>query len=343
MPRYSPTGIARPVPFFRAKQRLCALATSAALLVFLALPARSDTASVVNDLALPGYAAFARATKALAAVESCDLAALRPAFHAAYDAWLAVAHLTLGPAETDGRALAILFWPDPKGLGRKAQEALLLADPTTLTPEVMAQQSVAARGLAGLERLLYPAQGLPTDPCPLILATADDLARMGDALAIDWGPYADLLLTAGQPGNPHFLTENEATQALFTQLVTGLDLIADRRLGRPLGSFDQPRPDLAEARASGRPLRNVALSLTALRDLAGALSPDSQRTLDALDHALTLARALEDPLFDDLADPQGRLRVEILQQAVRSARDAALAEIGPALGVSLGFNAADGD
>jgi hypothetical protein len=314
-----------------------------ATVVSLALPAAADTAAVVKDHARPAYAAFAAAAADLAALDSCAPDRLTPAFHAAYDAWLSVAHLTFGPAETEGRALAILFWPDPKGLGWKAQEPLLTGDPAALTPEVLAQHSVAARGFAGLERLIFPGQALPADPCPLILATADDLARMADGLARDWGPFGDLMLTAGQPGNPRFLTPDEATQALFTQLVTGLDQIADRRIGRPLGTFDTPRPDLAEARASARSLRNIRLSLAALRDLARHLAPDSARTLAALDRAIGQASALDDPTLAGIADPQGWLKLQILQQSVRAARDTAITEIGPALGVTVGFNSADGD
>lgn len=318
-------------------------AVIAALLLAAAAPASADTAQAVQDRIRPAHAAFAQAAGTLAALDSCDPETLKPAFHAAYDAWMAVAHLHLGPAEEDGLALAILFWPDPKGLGWKAQRALLTGDPAALAPAVFADQSVAARGLSGLERLLYPAEALPADPCPLIQATADDLARMADSIASGWGPFGDLLMTAGQPENPRFLTADEATQALFTQLATGLEFIADRRLGRPLGTFDKPRPDLAEARASARSLRNVSLSLQALRDLALALNPDSPQTAAAFDRALQLADDLNDPAFAGVADPQGRLKVEILQQAVRATRDAAIAEIGPALGVSLGFNSQDGD
>jgi hypothetical protein len=309
----------------------------------LATPAIADTAQVVETHIRPGHAAFLEQTQALAAIETCETEPLRQAFHAAYDAWMGVAHLHLGPAEEDGRALAILFWPDPKGLGWKAQVPLLAGDPAHLTPALLAEQSVAARGLAGLERLLYPAEALPSDPCPLVQATADDLARLAGELDRGWGPYGALLLTAGQPGNTRFLTAAEATQALFTQLATGLDFIADRRIGRPLGSFDRPRPDLAEAQASGRPLRNIVLSLQALRDLALRLNPDSPQTLAALDRAIALALALDDPGLEGITDPQAWLKLEILQQAVRGARAAAVAEIGPALGVSVGFNAADGD
>lgn len=327
----------------RARSRMRRGINVALSALILSTPAVADTTRVVADHIRPGFAAFAEAATALAGVESCDPEALRPAFHSAYDRWLAVAHLHLGPAEEEGRSLAILFWPDPKGLGAKAQRALLGQDPATLTPEAMAQQSVAARGLSGLERLLYPAEAFSTDTCPLIQATAADLARIATELVADWGPYGDLLLMAGNPGNPRYLTEAEATQALFTQLATGLEFIADRRIGRPLGSFDKPRPDLAEARASARSLANITLSLQALRDLALTLDPDSPRTDAAFAHALQLSVAMDDPNLDGINDPQGWLKLEILQQAVRATRDAALAEIGPALGVTLGFNSQDGD
>lgn len=313
------------------------------LLLLLATSATADTATVVNGHARPGYAAFDDAASRLADVESCDPERLRPAFQAAYDAWMGVEHLHLGPSEEEGRSLAVLFWPDPKGTGAKAQAALLKADPATLTIDGMAQQSVAARGLSGLERLLYPEKALPADPCPLIQITIDDLARQAEIMAAAWTSYGEILLSAGQTGNDRFLKPEEATQALFTQLATGLEFVADRRIGRPLGSFDKPRPDLAEGHASGRALANITLSLQALRDLAASLSPDSPKTLAAFDHAIDLAGALNDPNLDGITDPQGWLKLEILQQAVRSTRDTAIAEIGPALGVELSFNSQDGD
>lgn len=313
------------------------------LALALATPAGADTAAVVTDHARPGYAAFDDAVARLADVESCDPEALRPAFQTAYDAWMAVEHLHLGPAEEGGRALSILFWPDPKGLGAKAQTALLTGDPQALTIESMAEQSVAARGLAGLERLLYPAKPLAADPCPLIQITIDDLARQAAVLSAEWGPFGDQLLSAGQAGNDRFLKPEEATQALFTQLATGLEFVADRRIGRPLATFDKPRPDLAEGQASGRALANITLSLKALRGLATALSPESGKTLAAFDHAITLSETLDDPLLDHITDPQAWLKLEILQQAVRTTRDTAIAELGPALGVELGFNSQDGD
>jgi len=113
-----------------------------------AAPAFADFPEAVRDHILPGYAGFAAATAALDAEAQADCSpqGLRPAFQGAWDAWMAVAHLRLGPVEDHGRVLAIAFWPDPKGLGTKAQMALLTGDPAALTPEHFPEQSVAARG-----------------------------------------------------------------------------------------------------------------------------------------------------------------------------------------------------
>lgn len=308
-----------------------------------AMSATADVASVIDTQIRPAYGDFAAATQRLAAMDTCKVEDLRPAYHDAFDAWMRVAHLHLGPGEDEGRALAIAFWPDPKALGAKAQRALLLGDAALLEPARFAEQSVAARGLMGLERLLYPTEPPPADPCPLITVTADDLARMAAEIDAGWVNFATVLATAGQTGNAHYLTASEATQEMFTQLAPGLEHLADERLGRPLGTFDKPYPLRAEARLSGRSLRNVHLSLAALRDLAIALDAGILRTRAALAWAEALAAALNDPVFQGVADPQGRLRVEILQQAVWAVRDAAIAELAPALGVGLGFNSQESD
>ena len=139
-----------------------------------------------------------------------------------------------------------------------------------------------------------------------------------------------------------FLSEAEACAALFTALATGLEFTADGRLGRPLGTFDRPRPNRAEARRSGRSARTALLSLRALRDLAATLA-EAPRTLEALDCAAASAEALDDPTLAGVAEPSGRFAVEALQTEVAQARRAAAEEIGAALGVASGFNALDGD
>lgn len=326
----------------------------AALVISLAtMPqAKADVRSAVEEVVLPSYQKFAKSAEKLAdkSQPTCDIQALRPDYQTAYDDWLAIGFLHIGPSEEAGRSLAIHFWPDPKGLGAKAQRALLLGDAAILSAESFAKQSVAARGLPALERLLYPEAGTldadGNDPCPLLRATTRDMARLANEIATAWEGdqgFAALLLSAGMEGNSRYLTEREARQALFTQLMSGLEFTADQRLGRPLGTFDRPRPERAEAKASQRSQRNVAVSLRALRAYADALEPEAKQTLAAFDRAISLAEALDDPIFGGVSEPEKRLKIEILQQSVKAVQAVALSEMAAKLQVDLGFNSQDGD
>jgi uncharacterized protein len=319
-----------------------------ALILCLATPAFADVPKAVESVILPGYANFTKATAALAAMTdaNCDAASLRPAWNAAFDAWLGVSFITIGPAETNGRSLAIAFWPDPKGTGARQQAAMIAAkDPAALDAASFAEVSVAARGLFGMERLLYPETPLTGDyPCTLIRATAADLAHMARAIEGDWqSDFATAVLTAGATSNTQYLSETEAKQALFTQLITGLEFVKGTRIGRPLGTFDKPTPDRAEAHLSARPQRNIVLSLMALRAYSAALAPDASQTLAAFDRAIATAQALPDPTLADITDPQAWLKLQILQQQVQAVDELAVTEVGKALNVGVGFNAADGD
>lgn len=320
-----------------------------AVFVVFATPLRADVAAAIDGHILPGYAAFedATATLAGAAAADCSAAGLLSDYNLAFDAWLAVSHLRLGPAEKDGRSLAIVFWPDPKSLGTKAQLAMIRdMDPAVENAATFAEVSVAARGLLALERLIYATEPLGDADyvCALIRATTADLASNATAISTEWrSDFAATLLAAGSAGNTRFLTEIEARQALYTALVTGFEFTSDQRVGRPLGTFDKPRPERAEARVSARSLRNVTLSLTALQQFAKSLASDTPATDTAFARAFAVAAKIQDPTFADTGMPQGWLRAEILQQAIRAARDAAISEIGPALDVGIGFNAADGD
>lgn len=328
------------------------LAPIFAVALFATTPAMADVDQAIDAHILPGYTAFAASTDALtsAAQADCTAAPLRPAYQAAYDAWMGVSHLRLGPVEKDGRILAIAFWPDPRGMTDKALKGLIAdEDPVVKSPEAFANVSVAARGLFALERLLYDdalsgyAQGSYT--CDLVTAISVDLDGMADDILAEWQDgFAETLRTGGAPDNATYLSDREALQALFTVLMTGLEFNSDQRLGRPMGTFDRPRPTRAEAWRSGRSMSNVVLSLKALRALAGDLSvSEPEETLGEFESALSAAQGLDDPIFAGVATPPGRLKVEVLQQAINGIREAAAAEIGPQLGVSAGFNAADGD
>ncbi|MFV0409582.1 MAG: imelysin family protein [Paracoccus sp. (in: a-proteobacteria)] len=318
------------------------------LAVMAAVPVHADVAELSADVVTPAYARFAEAAAKLdqAAQADCSASALREPYQEAWDAWAAIDFLHLGPVEDQGRSLAIAFWPDKKSSGLRTQQGLIDADsPVIGDPEAFASISVAARGLSGLERLIYAGalKGDEAALCRLRQATAADLARMAAEIRDEWPGYATLLLTAGQAGNTAYLTEDEARQAAYTQLVAGLEYLADTRLGRPLGAPERPRPERAESLAAKRGARNVALSLRGMRDYALALYPDAPATASAFERAIAMAENLEDPALAGAADPRGRARIVALQYAVRDAKYAVETEIGEALGLDVGFNSQDGD
>lgn len=311
--------------------------------------------AVIDLHILPGFERLADATGALAGVAEADCSpesnALRDAFNLSFDAWMGVSHLRFGPTEADNRAFALAFWPDTKGFTPRTLADLIEADdPAVYTPEEFAHVSIAGRGFYALEFMLYDeaiAQvGTADRRCALIRAIAVDIDATAEAILADWrGGYADLMRNPGE-ASPYRSGE-EAVQEVFKALTAGLEFTADTRLGRPMGSFDKPRPTRAEAWRSGRSLRNLRLSLEALQDLADLLSQDHPEieaaVADSFGHALALTEALDDLAFAGVADPQGRFRLEILQQAIGQIRQVAATRLGPTLGVSAGFNALDGD
>jgi hypothetical protein len=319
-------------------------------LTIAAGPAAADLAATVDRHILPGYAAFADTTARLrdAAAESCAPQTLKSDWNAAFDAWMGVSHLRFGPVEEQGRSVIIAFWPDERGMTPKGLSGLIAdADPIIGTPGGIKDVSVAARGLYALEFLLYDAQFDATDTytCTLIRAVSADLADIAGDVSNAWQTgYGATLRSAGAPDNTTFLTQNEGVQVLYTNLVAGLEFTANERLGRPLGTFDRPRPNRAETRRSERSLRNVALSVAALQELTDTLVDEPIPETDAaFERAAQSAAELNDPTFAGVSDPGDRLKVEILQQTVKAAEVAVLSEVGPALGVSQGFNAGDGD
>lgn len=326
------------------------LVTCLLLALASAAPALADVKEALESHLLPGYHDFVVATEALeqTARSTCLPADVTPAFHEAFDAWMWVADIRLGPSETG--ALPIMFWPDTRGFTRRSLARLIAdEDPIGLDAQDYAHVSIAARGLMALERLLFDpefatyADGSYT--CQLVGTIAADLATQARDLSAAWeGGFAPVLLSAGAEGNTTFLGDEEVARALLTQMLSGLEFTTDRRLGRPMGTFERQRPTRAEAWRSGRSLRNTLASVNAAHVLARTFADwDLPRTDAALEAVHYAAQAITDPSFQNVTNAQERFHLEALQQAIQHMHDAIDAEIGEQLGIAAGFNAQDGD
>ncbi len=306
--------------------------------------------TTVDTHVLPGYETLAAQTAELSlaaatdcSVESPDLVA---AYHDAFDAWIAVSHLRFGPSERNDRAFALAFWPDPRSATPKGLAALIAdQDTVAANPDEFATVSVALRGFYALEQLLFDSQLTEAGPqeyiCQLVRAIANDIAQNASEILLDWKTeYGNLM---ANPGNATYRTPDEALQQFFTALSTGLEFTAETRLGRPLGTFDRPRPNRAEARRSGRSLRNVIGSLTATKQLAEQLSMNDPKVEEAFNAAIQRATELDDPILAGVASPQERFRIEVLKQDIDNIRRILAEQVGPSLGIAAGFNSLDGD
>ncbi|WP_425037474.1 imelysin family protein [Primorskyibacter sp. S187A] len=331
---------------------ILAAALTCAPVVVAAAPSITE---IIDGHILPRFEALAVTSKALsdAAMQTCDPTSdsLRIAYGAAFDAWISASHLRFGPTEVDDRAFALAFWPDSRGATPRALAALIAAeDPIGHDPAAYADVSIAARGFYAMEFLLYDddlmQMGTAAYRCTLVQTMAADIAATSRAIHEDWqSNHAQVLLLPGP--NATYRSEDEVLQEFLRALSMGLQFTHDSRLGRPLGTYDRPRPTRAEARRSQRSASHVALSLSSLRDLAASLAVSDTALSDALDRqfatALNRLAALEDPTFAGVADPQARLKIEVIQQSIGAIRTIVQTELGPKLGVAAGFNALDGD
>ncbi len=322
--------------------------------------ALADTASdmiegIVGIHIVPRFETLAERSKHLSDVAAAECSAtsevLRAAYGEAFDAWVSASHLRFGPTEADDRAFALAFWPDSRGATPRALKTLLSdQDPIATSVQGYAHVSVAARGFYALEFLLYDdtlmSAGADGYHCQLVQTISADIAATTSQILEEWqSGYADKMLNPTPVGR--YRSDEEVLQEMFKALSTGLEFTADTRLGRPLGTFDRPRPTRAEAWRSGRSAEHVMLSLASLQDLADRLSGDntalSAKLDTSFDRAMSRLSDLDDPIFAGVAAPQSRIRVEVIQQAVDLIRRVVREELGPTLGVAAGFNSLDGD
>lgn len=310
---------------------------------------------VVDSHILPRFQSLAVRSAALAtaAQNECSPTSLplREAYTSSFDAWVSASHLRFGPTEVDDRAFALAFWPDSRGVTPKSLGALITSnDPVATSTEAYGDVSIAARGFYALEFLLFD-KGLTElgdvdYRCTLIQTLTADIASTSAAILTDWQDnYIQKLLQPAPEGK--YRSDDEVLQELFKALTAGLQFTSETRLGRPLGTFDRPRPKRAEAWRSMRSSRHVSLSIEALGDLAGKLAQSDpalvQRIKSSNEKTQGLLEKLGDPTFASVAQPQTHLKIEVIQQSIDATRAIISADLGPTLGVAAGFNSLDGD
>jgi len=344
--------------------------------------ARASLTQVIR----PGYSALAQGTGALkdkveALCKEPSAAALdgaKSAFAASVDAWSKVEIFRFGPVTQDRNYERLFFWPDPKGLGlRQMQEALAKRDDGVTEPDELAGKSVALQGLPALEYLLYgdgseslskssvvadgqqPLPGVDTDGafrCSFTLSVATNVNRIAESIVEGWreGSAFEKSFLGPAPADPRYHAPKEVTLDLFKSFTTGIELVRDQKLGKPLGAApDQAKPKLAAFWRSGLTFKNAAGNLEGVRTLfaqggfaqvVAKESPGVENSiLFDLGHAIEVLNGIDQPIAEIAEDEGSRAKTEALRVALKSAAQTAGDMISQGAGLAFGFNAMDGD
>lgn len=319
-------------------------------------------AKAIETVLLPRYRTFADKTAAQTEAwkRACadgdpapDLETLRDAYQQAADGWAAVEFVTTGPIATGLRPDRVFFGPDRRNYVAKALAELAgKARDGEVSPETVRGASVAGQGFPALERVLWePADLDGTARCRVGSAIAANLSGIAADVLAEWtaanGPLARLKRGEGDPVS--FADPAQAAARLMTDLAGGVQRINDLKLLPVLGSGpDAARPKAAEGWRSGRSARAICVTVASLAELAKVFAeaaPADVAKTDAKDFAAAQSAVakLPDDIGAAAADPARRKTIDAAVAALKLAQRDVAQNLGPALGVPLGFNALDGD
>lgn len=270
----------------------------------------------------------------------------------AYRAWQAVRFVDFGPIELESRAWQLQFWPDDKNLVG-TRMAARLREEAAPTAQKIAQAGVAEKGFPALEYLFYDdamSNAALDQPvaCGLAEAVSAHIQKLSTQLATDWQDFG-----------PHYLATDSDSEATVHGAMQLLDIMEDKRLGKPLGMMGSPANAYrAEAWRSDASVALLEASLAGLKDgflpglrayAAAQGAPDANHTdlLEAfdtqLDHTLAQAGALEDGIASGLENANSQQALGSLYLNVAQLRELLNRQIAAELGIVRGFNSSDGD
>jgi uncharacterized protein len=326
-----------------------------------ATPATQAAVAVTDTFVLPRYHALTQAALAHERVwvlfcfgrMSPRSETLIATYHTLADRWAEIEFVKTGPMSLFFRAERFNYWPDPRNATERNLEALLASnDPKALEPATLASNSIPAQGISALERLLFdPAFAQHEKRCKVAVAIARNLAAIGSAVTAEWAGASGVRfsIAANRDWKGVFANGDEAARLLMTDLVGGFTAMNDRKLLAVMGvAAASAKPRLAEAWRSKRSARNLALNIASLRAMATAFAANIPAPARAkLERSLAAAEVAVKALPADIgaaaADVEGRRKLETARAAIKAAQADVATVLAPALGITLGFNALDGD
>lgn len=347
-----------------------------------AAPADFDHAKLARtartEFIIPGYERLAASLDQLdkAVTGLCRspgapaLATARDAFRDVIANWGYIEVIKFGPVASKNRLERIFYWPDRKSIGRRqVARVLRKKDVSALDQQKLAQKSVAVQGLTALELVLHGsgADRLAGDEkqsfrCRYGATVVANLRSMTSHILNGWrgtGGFAKTWLQPG-PDNPAYFTPKETTLELVKVVDHELENIRDRRIAPVLGfGANRKRKSRPVLWRSGLSMVLIDANIRGIRGLFvdGGLSDayiaskpyDGERAEDAMNNItneLTFLLRMSGKLVGDgqlFSDPKQTQRLVPIGYPLRSIRANAVGLLKSAAGLSIGFNASDGD
>jgi len=347
-------------------------ASAAALAPAYAAPVPADLGQrLASGYVAPAMQRWASATTALTTAltrycptpQPAQASAVKAAFGETVKAWSGIAFLRFGPLVADNRYERIAFWPDPRNIvPRQLGTMVRAADAADLAPGGLYGRSVAVQGLPALEWLLYgdgEVLATPTGPtfaaaCALSAAVAANLARIATDLTGAWGAEADFGKQFRTPGpqNNLYRSQQEVAAEALKALSTGLQFARDVHLAPVLGkAVGEARPRRAAFWRSDLTTAALAANLTAMRDflVAGSFRYGAdeawigEQTQAELARAANTVAAVAHPFETAAASDEGYRLLTLTALTLKNAKQLVDQDLAAYFGVTIGFNALDGD
>lgn len=331
--------------------------------------AGNGSARVASEFAVPTVEAFAQASERM----SADIAALcatpgepalktaRDAFASAVADWGRTSVLRFGPLASDSRFERLFFWPDPRGIALKQVQGLLVSkDPQSIAAGV-ADKSAALQGFPALEFALFGSgsEGLAGGDafrCDYAHAVGRNIASLAAAIRDGWRPDASFAksFAAPAPDSEPYRSEAEVHGEIIKALSTGLQFVRAAELLPPLGE------EAVKANGRRAPFWRSDLTVAfivaqadGVRDLLAAAGyeqnlPEESRYVAAsirfeIDSAIVALGKLQSPAEQAFAAEPDRGRFAFAELAMHHANELVTRDLAAALGLTMGFNALDGD
>ncbi len=323
----------------------------------------------------PGYAAVVAAAEAL--TKSLDAYCARRtneqqrnmerAFDGLVTAWGRIEHIRFGPVTEDNRLERIFFWPDRRGLGaRQVAQVIRAREADALDADKLAKKRVAVQGFGALETALFdpPAKEAEESAfrCSYAKAASANIGNLAAAVLAEWSAPAGYMRDWLNPGdgNPHFLKPSETTLALAKSLDNGLERVRDEWIGAAIGLNPQRRKLTPVLAKSKRTLRLFQAGIDGLHHLytAGGLHKAILDTSAA--HPGVTVPLNAKLVRNEIETARGEI-LRLVRQGkpfdadkmmqplvavgfpLKNAREQVIALLGLTAGLSMGFNASDGD